>query len=332
MMSPDEQLAYLNQFPYPFDDAIRPYLGADGTLTASALTTLQLNIGKRCNQSCRHCHVGASPTCAEMMSPATIDACLQAIANLPDLETVDITGGAPEMHPQFRYLVQQCRALGKHVIDRCNLTILDVPEYADLADFLAEQQVEIVASLPYYRKSYTDRQRGAGVFDVSVRVLQRLNRLGYGTALPLNLIYNPTGLYLASSQQQLEHEFKIHLKQRYDIDFHHLYCLNNMPLDGFLQTVLQKNKFPTYMDLLHQALNPCTLPGLMCRQQLSVGYDGALYDCDFNQMLGFTISPGAHIGRLDSDTVTRRAIITANHCFGCTAGTGSSCGGELISE
>lgn len=334
MMPPHEQLAHLSQLPHSFDAMIRPHLPENGNLTPYDLTTLQLNIGKRCNQSCRHCHVGASPTRTEMMSLATMDACLQVIADIPEIETVDITGGAPEMHEHFSYLVENCRALGKHVIDRCNLTILEVPDFAHISEFLASHQVEIAASLPHFRKSYTDRQRGSGVFDASIRGLQSLNRLGYGTTLPLNLIYNPTGLFLASSQEQLEREFKTHLKQAYDIDFHHLYCLNNLPLDGFLRALLKKNKLPEYMDILKEAFNPCTLPGLMCRHQLSVSYDGYLYDCDFNQMLGMKLknSQAAHVKDLTYDAVMSRTVLTANHCFGCTAGGGSSCGGELTSD
>ncbi len=329
-MIPQEQLGYLSHLPHSFDNMIHPYLPENGTLSPTALATLQINIGKRCNQACRHCHVGASPTRTEMMTDATIDACLRAIADIPGIETVDITGGAPEMHPLFPYLVKNCRALGKHVIDRCNLTILEEPEYAHISEFLAEQQVEIMASLPHFRKDYTDRQRGAGVFDSSIRVLRALNLLGYGTTLPLNLIYNPTGLYLSASQGQLEREFKNHLKRTCDIDFHHLYCLNNMPLDVFLQSLLQANKLEIYMDTLQRAFNPCTLPELMCRRQLSVSYDGYLYDCDFNQMLDLKISQASHISDLKYDAIISRTIMTANHCFGCTAGAGSGCSGELM--
>jgi len=330
MMPPHDQLELLAALPHSFEEFIRPHLPMASALKPCALTTLQLNIGKRCNQSCRHCHVGSSPVRTETMSREIMDACLQAIDGVDEIKTVDITGGAPEMNDNFSYLVKTCKNLGKHVIDRCNLTILEEPGYGHLAAFMAEQGVEIMASLPYFRKSYTDRQRGAGVFDKSIRALQKLNGLGYGTTLPLNLIYNPSGMYLSSSQQQLECEFRNNLKQTYGIDFNHLYCINNLPLDGFLQALLALNKLTPYMDMLKNAFNPCTLPGLMCRYQLSVSYDGYLYDCDFNQMLGLKILPSSHIRGFSYDQIVNRTITTMNHCFGCTAGSGSSCGGELV--
>lgn len=329
-MLPNDQLAILAALPHSFEEAISTHLPEPHALTPCALTTMQLNIGKRCNQSCRHCHVGASPARTETMNWETMDACLQVIVDVDEIKTVDITGGAPEMNDNFSHLVKACKNLGKHVIDRCNLTILEEPGYEHVAAFLAEQGVEIMASLPYFRKSYTDRQRGAGVFDKSIRALQKLNILGYGTTLPLNLIYNPSGIYISSSQQQLESEFKNHLKQAYDIQFNHLYCINNLPLDGFLKALLTLNKLTSYMDMLKNAFNPCTLQGLMCRYQLSVSYDGYLYDCDFNQMLDLKIMSTPHIRDFSYDQIMNRKITTMNHCFGCTAGSGSSCGGELV--
>ncbi|MBU1181193.1 MAG: arsenosugar biosynthesis radical SAM protein ArsS [Proteobacteria bacterium] len=330
MISSHDQLAILAALPHSFEETIRPHLPAASALAPCALSTLQLNIGKRCNQSCRHCHVGASPLRTETMSREIMDDCLQVIAATDEIKTVDITGGAPEMNDNFSYLVQACKNLGKHVIDRCNLTILEEPGYGHLGAFLAEQGVEIMASLPYFRKSYTDRQRGAGVFEKSIRALQKLNRLGYGTELPLNLIYNPSGIYLSSSQALLESEFRNNLKEAYGIDFNHLYCINNLPLDGFLQALLKLDKLTPYMDMLKTAFNPCTLDGLMCRYQLSVSYDGYLYDCDFNQMLDLKIMPAPHIREFSLDRIMSRKIRTMNHCFGCTAGSGSSCGGELV--
>ncbi|MBU1397959.1 MAG: arsenosugar biosynthesis radical SAM protein ArsS [Proteobacteria bacterium] len=330
MISSHDQLAILAALPHSFEETIRPHLPAASALAPCALSTLQLNIGKRCNQSCRHCHVGASPLRTETMSREIMDDCLQVIAATDEIKTVDITGGAPEMNDNFSYLIQACKNLGKHVIDRCNLTILEEPGYGHLGAFLAEQGVEIMASLPYFRKSYTDRQRGAGVFEKSIRALQKLNRLGYGTELPLNLIYNPSGIYLSSSQALLESEFRNNLKEAYGIDFNHLYCINNLPLDGFLQALLKLDKLTPYMDMLKTAFNPCTLDGLMCRYQLSVSYDGYLYDCDFNQMLDLKIMPAPHIREFSLDRIMSRKIRTMNHCFGCTAGSGSSCGGELV--
>jgi radical SAM/Cys-rich protein len=264
------------------------------------------------------------------MSREIMDDCLKVIAEVDEIKTVDITGGAPEMNDNFSYLVKACKDLGKHVIDRCNLTILEELGYEHIAAFLAEQGVEIMASLPYFRKSYTDRQRGSGVFDKSILALKMLNRLGYGTTLPLNLIYNPSGIYLSSSQQQLELEFKNHLRQSYGIEFDHLYCLNNLPLDGFLRALIKLDKLTSYMDMLTNAFNPSTLQGLMCRYQLSVSYDGYLYDCDFNQMLDLKILPASQIREFSYDKIMNRTIKTRNHCFGCTAGSGSSCGGEVV--
>ncbi|MCB1310199.1 MAG: arsenosugar biosynthesis radical SAM protein ArsS [Leptospiraceae bacterium] len=293
-----------------------------------SLKTFQINVGKVCNQACHHCHVDASPIRTESMDRATIDKCLAVIAEVPDIEVVDITGGAPELNPHFRYLVEQSRALGKHVIDRCNLTVLEEPGQSDLGVFLARNQVEIIASLPHFAQSRTDAQRGRGVHTKSIRGLQFLNSLGYGDRLPLHLVYNPTGLFLSAPQQQLEREFKESLARRYGISFHNLYCINNMPISRFLDALLRSEKFHEFMDLLVNAFNPATIEGLMCRHQISVGYDGRLYDCDFNQMLELPAAIG-HIDDFNYTAIQRREIALANHCFGCTAGAGSSCGGEI---
>jgi radical SAM/Cys-rich protein len=297
-------------------------------LRAVSLATFQINVGKVCNQACRHCHVDAGPKRTEAMDRATADLCLDVIRALPEIRTVDITGGAPELNPNFRYLVEQCRAAGKSVIDRCNLTVLEQPDQADLADFLAEHEVEIVASLPHFAAFRTDNQRGKGVFEASIRGLLRLNALGYGQRLPLHLVYNPSGVFLSGSQSQLELEFKRELQTRYGICFHNLYCINNMPISRFLESLLRAEKFEDYMNTLRQAFNPATLEGLMCRHQVSVGYDGHLYDCDFNQMLEIPAAIG-HIQDFDADRFRNRSVSVANHCYGCTAGAGSSCGGEL---
>jgi radical SAM/Cys-rich protein len=233
------------------------------------------------------------------------------------------------MNEHFAYFVEECKKLGKHVIDRCNLTILEESGFEHLYDFLVEHDVEVVASLPHFRKSYTDRQRGSGVFEKSIKALKKLNTLGYGEKYSLNLVYNPAGAYLSSPQYQLEREFKENLKKHHDIVFNNLYCINNMPITRFLQTLLQAERFESYMGTLKDAFNPSTLEGLMCRHQISVSYDGYMYDCDFNQMLDMKVSPVSHISEFDYKAVMSRTIKTANHCFGCTAGAGSSCGGEI---
>ncbi len=295
-----------------------------------SLKVLQINVGKRCNQACRHCHVDASPVRTETMSEKTAAACLRVIAENPDIEIVDITGGAPEMNPHFRRLVKGSRNAGKHVIDRCNLTILEEPDFEYLYGFLRENEVEIVASLPHFSAATTDRQRGAGVFDLSIIALRKLNALGYGRELPLNLVYNPNGFFLSASQEQLEKEFKTRLKEEFGIHFHNLYCINNMPVSRFLDSLVRRGKFDEYMDLLANAYNPSTLAGLMCRHQISVGYDGTLYDCDFNQMLDLALQESiGHIDNFRSDALLGRSVTIANHCYGCTAGAGSSCTGTL---
>ncbi len=304
--------------------------GADASyLKPGELKTFQINVGKWCNQACRHCHVDASPTRTEIMSRATMDKCLAIIGAVQSIETVDITGGAPEGHPHFREFVRQVRALGKHVIDRCNLTILEEPGHEDLAEFLAAQQVEIVASLPHFAQHRTDQQRGAGVFEKSITGLKKLNALGFGSQLKLNLVYNPTGLFLSGDQTQLEREFRQKLAEDFGIVFHNLYCINNMPINRFLFALEKAGKTETYLTTLVNAFNPQTLPGLMCRTQISVSHDGSVYDCDFNQMLDMPAQGVGHIDEFNAQAFATRTIRTANHCYGCTAGAGSSCGGAV---
>lgn len=301
-----------------------------GDLKPLSLKVLQINVGRRCNQACRHCHVDASPARTETMSEEVAAACLRIISSNPGIETVDITGGAPEMNPHFRALVAGARASGKQVIDRCNLTILEEPGFEDLYGFLREHEVEIVASLPHFSAASTDRQRGAGVFEVSIGVLRKLNDLGYGKELPLNLVYNPNGFYLSASQEQLEREFKEQLDRQFGIRFDRLYCISNMPISRFLESLARRGKFTEYMDLLANAYNPSTLEGLMCRHQISIGYDGSMYDCDFNQMLDLHLeAPIGHVADFDSGLLLSRKIRLHNHCFGCTAGAGSSCTGQI---
>jgi len=298
-------------------------------LKARSLKVFQINVGKWCNQACRHCHVDASPIRTEMMDLETVELCLSVIKRTPSIETVDITGGAPEGNPHFRKIVLEAKALGKHVIDRCNLTILEEPGMDWLYDFLAEQKVEIISSLPSFIETTTDNQRGKGVFQKSITALRKLNQLGYGSNLPLNLVYNPNGLFLSTSQATLEKEFKENLK-KHGITFNHLYCINNLPINRFLSALVRSNKFDMYMDTLTNAFNPSTLSGLMCLDQISVGYDGSIYDCDFNQMLDINSKTLNHIRDFDLEKFLSRDIATANHCYGCTAGAGSSCGGEII--
>jgi radical SAM/Cys-rich protein len=299
------------------------------------LATLQVNVGYRCNQSCVHCHVNAGPHRTEQMGGEVIEHVLDVLERR-GIPTLDITGGAPELNPHFRTLVRRARALGVHVIDRCNLTILDVRGQEDLAEFLAGEQVEITASMPCYLEDNVDRQRGKGVFDASIRALQRLNALGYGITgsdLILNLVYNPQGPALPPGQAELETDYKRILGGQYGISFNRLFTLANMPIQRFGSILMSKGEFNRYLALLHSAHRAENLDGVMCRDLISVDWRGLLYDCDFNQMLDLP-AIGAERRRLHiSDLLTRdiadNPIQVAGHCFGCTAGQGSSCGGAL---
>ncbi|HXC66265.1 MAG TPA: arsenosugar biosynthesis radical SAM (seleno)protein ArsS, partial [Nitrospiraceae bacterium] len=256
-------------------------------LRATGITVFQINVGKLCNQVCRHCHVDAGPDRTEHMSRDTAEQCIRALAQT-DIPTVDITGGAPELNPNFRWLVEQSRTLGRQVMDRCNLSVLLLPSQADLAEFLAGHRVEIVASLPYYRAGQTDAQRGEGVFDKSIHALRLLNRLGYGqpgSGLSLNLVCNPVGAFLPPKQGVIEAQFRKELQARHGIEFNHLYTITNMPISRFLEFLLESGNYEQYMERLAGAFNPTAAAGVMCRYTISVGWDGALYDCDFNQML-----------------------------------------------
>jgi radical SAM/Cys-rich protein len=295
------------------------------------VSVLQLNVGKRCNQTCRHCHVDAGPDRSEVMTDAVVDAALRFL-DRSDIPTVDITGGAPELHPRFREIVRRARAAGRHVMDRCNLTITRLPRYADLPEFLAEHGVEVVASLPSFAARQTDAQRGDGVFEDSIAALRRFNELGYGidgSGLLLNLVTNPVGAFLPGPQQSLEADWKRELRRRHGISFNRLYTITNMPISRFLQFLVDSGNLQAYMDRLVTAFNPAAVEGLMCRYTLSVGWDGRLYDCDFNQMidLGTEASAPQTIFDADVPSLTSRRIVIGPHCFGCTAGGGSSCGG-----
>ena len=300
-------------------------------LSAGAITVLQMNVGKRCNQACHHCHVDAGPDRREVMPPEVVAACLRVLEE-SRIPTLDITGGAPELHPQFREIVRRARAAGRHVMDRCNLTITRLPNYADLPDFLAEQQVEVVASLPSYAAKQTDAQRGDGVFEDSIAALRRFNALGYGvdgSGLVLNLVTNPVGAFLPASQGSLEQDWKRELRRRYDVVFNRLYTITNMPISRYLEFLQRSGNLHAYMEKLVAAFNPAAVEGLMCRSTLSVGWDGRLYDCDFIQMieLGTDAAAPQTIGDTDLARLVGRRITVGPHCFGCTAGAGSSCGG-----
>ncbi|RVU49306.1 arsenosugar biosynthesis radical SAM (seleno)protein ArsS [Rubrivivax rivuli] len=307
-------------------------------LRRRALETLQVNLGYKCNQSCLHCHVNASPQRTEMMDAETAALVLQVLRQRR-VQTLDLTGGAPELNEHFRELVIGARALGVRVIDRCNLTILSEPGQEDLAEFLAGQGVEVTASLPCYSVGNVDRQRGEGVFDRSIAGLQALNALGYGvegTGLVLNLVYNPQGAVLPPPQQALEADYKRELMAHFGIVFNHLYALTNMPIQRFGSTLVSKGGFQSYLQLLKNSFQAHNLDTVMCRSTLSVDWQGQLYDCDFNQMLGLRAQVGeratAHLRDLlgaDSSDGRGSAIRVAEHCYGCTAGQGSSCGGAL---
>jgi radical SAM/Cys-rich protein len=298
------------------------------------IEVLQINIGKLCNQTCHHCHVDAGPDRREVMTRETMTLCLEALEKTT-IATVDITGGAPELNPNFRWLVTECRARGRHVIDRCNLTVLELASQQDLAAFLADHQVEVVCSLPHYRAPNTDRQRGTGVYEKSIAALKRLNAVGYGngsSSLRLVLVTNPAGAYLPGSQGSLETEWKRELWRLHGIRFDALYCITNMPISRFLEWLLDSGNLETYMERLVAAFNPAAVSGLMCRSTVSVGWDGQLYDCDFNQMLDLAVEPGAprHIRDFELDVLEDRSIVVGRHCFGCTAGAGSGCGGATV--
>ena len=307
-------------------------------LSRDLLTTLQVNLGYLCNQSCQHCHVNAGPKRSEVMSAADIDAVLAFIAASPRIATLDLTGGAPELNPHFRKLVAAARARGLRVIDRCNLTILEEPGQEDLAEFLAAQQVEVVASLPCYLEDNVDRQRGKGVFESSLRGLQRLNALGYarpGSGRVLNLVFNPQGASLPPPQPGLEAAYRRELGERYGIAFNQLFTLANMPIQRFGSMLISKGEFGRYMQLLKDAHHDDNLAGVMCRSLISVDWQGHVYDCDFNQQLGLGIPHPrhrVHLSQLTAEALEGRPIRVADHCYGCTAGQGSSCGGALATS
>lgn len=306
-----------------------------GTITPLPVEIFQINIGKLCNQTCAHCHVDAGPDKkVENMDKATLERCLEIIERY-NIPTVDITGGAPEMNPHFRWFVESCSALGVQVMNRCNLTIIRAnPKYHDLPEFFAKHKVHVVSSLPYFTKSRTDNQRGDGVFEDSIQALKDLNAVGYGvegTPYQLDLVYNPSGAFLPGDQASLESEFKRQLDRRYGISFNNLFAITNLPISRFLDYLIESRNYEQYMTDLVDAFNASTVQGLMCRNTLSISWEGFIYDCDFNQMLDLKSAvKGNHIDTLDMDELMARKIVTNQHCYGCTAGAGSSCGGEVV--
>ncbi len=334
LADPSNQLTVLQPGPAhkPFEDS----LAESGLhpLRALGIEVLQVNLGKLCNMTCAHCHVDAGPDRREIMTRETAEACIRALAQT-DIPTLDLTGGAPEMNPHFRWIVQEAIRLGRHVIDRCNLTILRAPDYDDFPEFLAEHHVEIVASLPCYLEENVDAQRGNHAFERSIEVLRRLNAIGFGrpgSGLELTLVYNPIGPALPPSQASLEETYKRELSQRYDICFTRLITITNMPINRFLDYLLKSGKYDEYMEKLIGAYNPAAAAGVMCRTSLSVDWEGRLYDCDFNQMLGLSVREDLPLNIRDFDptSLAKRLIITGQHCYGCTAGAGSGCRGAIV--
>ncbi|OGR88136.1 MAG: radical SAM protein, partial [Elusimicrobia bacterium RIFCSPLOWO2_01_FULL_60_11] len=308
-------------------------------LAPVSVETLQVNVGKLCNQACRHCHVDASPLRTEQMSRLTVDLCLRILRENPRIKNLDITGGAPELNPHFDYFVAEASGLGKRVMVRHNLTVIfdGNPQTKEskghLPEFFARHRVEVISSLPYYQEYFTDKQRGKGVFNKSVEAVKLLNAQGYGregSGLTLNLVYNPVGAYLPAAQAGLETDFRRELSRKHGIFFNKLYAITNMPINRFKQDLERSGGYEDYMEKLVNAFNPAAAEGVMCRSLVSVGYDGKVYDCDFNQMLEMQAANGESftVHNFDINKLMNRAIAFDSHCFGCTAGAGSSCGGE----
>ncbi len=304
-------------------------------LKPNTLEVLQVNLGYMCNQTCKHCHVDAGPDRTEIMTKQTMQSCIDVIKS-NNIETIDLTGGAPEMNPNFKWFVEHARPYVNEIIVRSNLTIIEANKtYNELPVFIAKNKIRLVSSLPFYNADKTDRQRGKGVFDKSINALRKLNNLGYGkpeSGLTIDLVYNPTGAFLPAPQLSLEKEFKKVLKEEFDICFNQLFCITNLPISRFLDYLIQTENYEDYMFKLIESFNPEALDGVMCKSTLSVGWNGTLYDCDFNQMLDLKIDPNSpqSISSFNIDTLKNRVINTSQHCFGCTAGAGSSCQGSLV--
>jgi len=341
LASPSAQIALLDRLdlagaPFGGNFAAAVRSSGDGALCAGRVEILQVNLGRLCNMTCRHCHVDAGPDrWAEVMDRATVDACLAALDRL-GASTVDLTGGAPELNPHFRDLVDACVARGAHVLDRCNLTVLLLPRCRDLPEWLGERGVEVVCSLPHFRRRNTDAQRGEGAFERSIEALRRLNAAGYGQGdarRRLTLVVNPVGAFLAGEQATLEREWRSGLERDHGVAFDRLIALNNMPIARYLEWLEESGNLASYMDLLLASFNPGAVAGLMCRDTLSVSWDGRVFDCDFNQMLDLPSRPAggarAHVSEITRGRFEGRRVVVGRHCFGCTAGAGSSCGGAI---
>ena len=303
-------------------------------LLPTGIEIFQINVGKMCNQVCKHCHVDAGPDRKEIMTRETMQQCINILEKNPSLSTVDLTGGAPELNPDFRWFVEKIKALNRHVIVRCNLTIiLANKKFNDLPVFFKQHNIEVVSSLPFYSKERTDRQRGDGVFADSIKALQMLNEAGYGkegTGLTINLVYNPAGAFLPPAQETLEKEFKEALQKDFGIVFNQLFAITNLPISRYMDYLLQSGNYEKYMEKLIAAYNPVAAAKVMCRNTISVGWDGYLYDCDFNQMLELKVGCSSnHLSIFDMDVLNTRTIVVNQHCYGCTAGAGSSCGGSV---
>lgn len=305
-------------------------------LKPTQMETFQINVGKMCNQVCRHCHVDAGPDRKEIMTRETMHQCLEVLKTSPSFKIVDLTGGAPEMNPDFRWFVEQIKKTNPsiNIIVRCNLTIIrSNKKYYDLPEFFKQHTIEVVSSLPFYTKDRTDRQRGDGVFEDSIKALQMLNAVGYGVAesgLTLNLVYNPAGAFLSPLQSSLEKEFKDSLQRDFGIAFNNLFAITNLPISRYLDYLLHSGNYEKYMEKLITAFNPVAAANVMCRNTISVGWDGFIYDCDFNQMLELKVDCGSkHIAQFNLQQLANRSIVVNQHCYGCTAGAGSSCGGAV---
>lgn len=331
-MKPKEQINFLNSSNIPsFIDKLKD--SQQYPLKSNEIDIFQINIGKKCNLKCKHCHVNAGPDRTELMSRKDLELCLKIIKDC-DVSTVDITGGAPEMNSNLQWFIESISKLNKRLIVRSNLVILAQKSYKHFIDIYSNNNVELIASLPHYLEERTDKQRGNGTFKSVINIMRQLNDKGYGNKdsdLLLHLVHNPVGAFLPGSQGSLEHDYKQWLKEKYDVVFNTLFCIANMPLGRYLDYLIESDNYEDYMETLVRAYNPCAVENVMCKNTISVAWDGRLYDCDFNQMLNLPVSDSSisHIEAFDCNKLSQRTIVTHNHCFGCTAGSGSSCQGAL---
>ncbi len=335
LSSANEQLKIINNPDtdlISFDEKFETV--GEGFLQADRLEIFQVNLGRMCNQVCKHCHVDAGPDRKEIMTRETMQLCLDVLEKT-EIQSVDLTGGAPELNPDFKWFVEEIKKLNRHIMVRSNLTILESNGFEDYAEFMVMNECEIISSLPYYRSSFTNKQRGEGVFEKSISAIKKLNALGYGkenSGLIFNLVYNPVGAFLPASQEQLEKDYKRELWNNHQVVFNNLFTITNMPISRFLDYLIQSGNFESYMQKLIDSFNPVAASNVMCKFTISVGWDGQMYDCDFNQMLELNTDHGSpkHIKDFDYSLLEKRRIVTGQHCYGCTAGAGSSCGGATV--